>query len=292
MTYNKKTITVIMLTILVIFVIMRVYDTYNSYSSFKWKGLIVEFIFYGILIFIIRFITKVLKKYNVYNQMKDKTTKNHLVAATLAIILVTIAAMPSENNSYTECGVGSVYTKHYYHYYNSHERELTSEGCDLTTTGFFKLLAIFSITFYISLFFIERREKLKEDANPKTNHIDELEKEIKGLKEGKLKAVNTEEDIKINTIKKMKEVSEKMIDDIILTDGQLRFFEDYYSFIQLFKDFNSFTEYDDYSTVSITRHKVLYKIFILKEDTSFLAYSENSNDEKDLQDIDEEVIPF
>jgi len=161
---NKTTkIYIVIITIIMISIEIYVYNNFQKY-------MLIAFLIYmiGMIIFFLNIFVKRFKK-----QIKKKLTKNNLVAVTLAIIVVTITAMPSQNNSYTECGVGSVYTKHYYNYYNSHERELTSEGCDLTTTGFFKLLAIFSITFYISLFFIERREEIKKGSDKENNNIDE-----------------------------------------------------------------------------------------------------------------------
>ncbi len=79
--------------------------------------------------------------------LKKHLTKKHIISAIMAIVAVIILAIPSENNSYTECGVGSVY---------SHGE------CRMTTGGAIKLTGAFIVFFYLSLLVLERREKEDE----------------------------------------------------------------------------------------------------------------------------------
>ena len=83
---------------------------------------------------------------------KFKINKQHKKSAIIAIIAVIIMAIPSKNNSYTECGVGSVYTTHYY--------EGESYGkCEMTIGGAMKLTGAFVAFFYLSLLVLDRRER-------------------------------------------------------------------------------------------------------------------------------------
>ncbi len=95
------------------------------------------------------------------------------IAIAIAIVAVTIIAIPSKNNSYTECGVGSVYTKHYNGY-----RESRSEGCEVTKGGAIKLTGAFILFFYLSLLLLERREKENEIKTKSKKVKKEADEEI------------------------------------------------------------------------------------------------------------------
>ncbi len=245
----------------------------RKYFSY-YKDIVVMLYILGIIIYFLYTLFRLFKYFKSQDQMQKYMTKNYLIASALAIIIVTISAIPSKNNSYTECGVGSVYTKYYDEYSDRY-----SEGCDLTTAGFFKLLAIFGVTFYISLLLLERKEKLEE--KPKN----EFQQEITEVNEG----------TELSGVERMKELKEGMIDDIVASDEKLRFFENYHDFIQVFKnDLDDLYEYENYSTVVIERHEKFYNIVILKEDTSFIAYSEYATLDdflpNDTQEEDEKTI--
>ncbi len=104
------------------------------------------------------------------------------------------------------------------------------------------------------------------------------EEEIEDYEKLENEGMNTEE---ITGVERMKALAGDMIDDIISTNQHTRIHENYDDFIEVFKDFSSFKEYEEAFVVVIHRHKIDYKISVMKEDGSFSAYWERAT----LEDI-------
>jgi len=147
--------------VIVISIIMIGLEIYVRTNNIDWNGIPLGVYLFGMFLYILNVIGRIWKRYDLRKQL----TKKNRIAATIAMVAVGILAMPSKNNSYTECGVGSVYTKHYYD--DGGYRELSSKGCDLTIGGSAKLIGAFIVFFYLSLLILERREaqnKIKPES--------------------------------------------------------------------------------------------------------------------------------
>jgi hypothetical protein len=94
---------------------------------------------------------------------------------------------------------------------------------------------------------------------------------------------NSEED----NIEQMKRIAGDIIDDVISTNQHVRIYKKYDDFIKVFKNFPTFKEYEEASSVVIYRNKTNYKIVILKEEKSFLVYWEKP---KLSEIIEDEII--
>lgn len=97
------------------------------------------------------------------------------------------------------------------------------------------------------------------------------EDEIESFEKLENEVTNTD---KVTGVERMKALAGDMIEDIISTSNHTRIHENYDDFIQVFKEFPSFKEYEEASTVVISRDKSNYKIIIMREDNSFSAYWE------------------
>lgn len=146
--------------VLAISIVMIGLDVYISNEYKYWGRLTLVVYILGMIIYLINLRKRILKKY----KMQKLLIKKNLIALLMALFIVEILAIPSGNNSFTECGIGSVYTKHYYH--EGNYSEVSSEGCEVTGGGIIKLIGAFAVALYLSylsLLVLERMKINKEN---------------------------------------------------------------------------------------------------------------------------------
>ncbi len=157
--------------VLAISIVMIGLEVYISSEHKHWEKLTLVVYVLGLIMYSINLLKRIFKNH--------KLTKRNLIALLMAFLIVEILAIPSENNSFTECGIGSVYTKHYYH--EGSYSEVTSEGCEVTGGGIIKLIGTFVVVLYLSylsLLVLERREKENELGDKSKKVKKESDKEI------------------------------------------------------------------------------------------------------------------